>query len=180
MTLFVSIGYNCGRLRRYSEAIDAYSRAVQLKPDFAVGWYNVGLFHFHQHHYRDAVLASEKALAINPDYDAPYVIIGMEHRRSGDLDGAVWSFKRAIDLNPSFVEAHVNLGETYLRRNEIDSAMRELQWAIQSAPGRARIYRETLALAHWKRGEITNAAGEWCKAIYLYLRNRINSQTEAS
>jgi tetratricopeptide (TPR) repeat protein len=43
MTLFVGIGFNCGRLKRYSEAIEAYSHAVELKPDFAIGWYNISL-----------------------------------------------------------------------------------------------------------------------------------------
>jgi len=44
VTLFVSIGYNCRTLKRYSGAIEAYSRALQLKPEFTAGWYNIALF----------------------------------------------------------------------------------------------------------------------------------------
>ena len=149
---------------------------MQLKPEFAVGWYNIGLFHFHQRHYSDAVFASERALAVDPDYDEPHVIIGMTRRESGALDGAVEAFKRAIEINPSFMEAHANLGETYLRCKKIDAAVRELQWAIQLRPEVPWLHH-TLAMAHWKRREIIKAAGDWCRAIYLYFSNGLKSKT---
>ena len=125
------------------------------------------------------MLASERALAIDPDYDEPYVIIGMERRESDDFDGAIAAFKRAIEINPSCMEAHANLGETYLRCRKFDSAVRELQWAVQLRPEVSWIHLN-LALAHWKRGEIINAAGDWGTAIYLYFRNGLHLKTGAN
>jgi tetratricopeptide (TPR) repeat protein len=172
MTLFVSVGYNCGRLKRYSEAIDAYSRAVELKPDFAIGWHNIALYHFHLHHYREAILAGERALAIDPDYDEPYVIIGMARRESG----ALAALKRAAEINPNFMEAHANLGEAYLQCKEVDAALRQLQWALQLHPEEPWLYR-TLALAHWKQRRMIAAVGDWAKAAYLYLRKSLSNGT---
>jgi protein O-GlcNAc transferase len=92
------------------EAIEAYSHAVVLKPDFAIGWYNISLFHFHLHHYHDAVLAAERALAVDPDHDEPHVVIGMARRESGDLDGAVTAFKRAADKSELYGSARQPCG----------------------------------------------------------------------
>ena len=93
----------------------------------------------------------------------------MARKESGDLDGAIKAFKQAVEINPSFMEAHANLGGTYLGCKQIDAAVRELLWAIQLQPQEPWLYR-TLALAHWKRREFMAAAGDWCKAIYLFIR----------
>jgi Tfp pilus assembly protein PilF len=77
------------------------------------------------------------------------------------------------------MEAHANLGETYLRCKKIDSAVRELQWAVQLRPEVSWIHHK-LALAHMKRGEIINAAGDWGKAIYLYCRSGLHLKTGAN
>jgi hypothetical protein len=45
----------------------------------------------------------------------------------------------------------------------------------QLHPEQPRLHR-TLALAHWKRREFIAAAGDWCKAIYLYVRNVLTSE----
>src|ERR1035438_9841654 len=152
---------------------------ITTKPDFAAGWGNIGLFRFHQHHYSDAVLAAEKALAIDPDYAEPYVIIGMVRKESGDLDGAISAFKRAAELNPSFMEAHANLGAAYLDCEQIDAAVREVQWAIQLRPEEPWLHR-TLALAHWKRRNAMAAAGDLCRATYLYVRRELKSPLHSS
>jgi pyruvate/2-oxoglutarate dehydrogenase complex dihydrolipoamide dehydrogenase (E3) component len=92
---------------------------------------------------------------------------------------AIAAFKRAIEINPSCMEAHANLGEAYLRRKKFDSAVRELQWTVQLCPEVSWIHHN-LALAHWKRGEIIDAAGDWGKAIYLYFRNGLHLKTGAN
>ena len=176
MTLFVSIGFNCGKLKRYSEAIEAYSRALQLKPDFAIAYYNISLFQFHLHRNADAIQAAEKALAIEPDYDEPYVVIGMSRRESGDLDGAITAFKRAAEMNPGFMEAHANLGEAYIQCKQLDAALRQLQWAIQLHPEEPWLYR-TLALTRWKRSEFVAAAADYSRSLLLYLRRWLSSRT---
>ena len=99
----------------------------------------------------------------------------MARKESGDLDGAINAFKLAAELNPSFMEAHANLGAAYLHRKDIDAAVREVQWAIQLRPQEPWLY-SILGMAHWKRRKLIPAAGNWCRAMYLYLR-RLSSRT---
>ncbi|NBY00180.1 MAG: hypothetical protein EBQ83_08965, partial [Burkholderiaceae bacterium] len=50
-------------------ALNAYGRAIQIKPDYFEAWLNTAIL-FTQLHYEDkALIAYEKALAIKPNYD---------------------------------------------------------------------------------------------------------------
>ena len=103
----MSIGYNCGKLRRYSEAIEAYKQVLWLRPDFAEAWYNIGLFEYYLRYFPDAITAAERASAIDPQYDEPYVVLGIARGEIDDLAGGIEALKKAIDLSPSLMEARV-------------------------------------------------------------------------
>jgi tetratricopeptide (TPR) repeat protein len=100
----------------------------------------------------------------------------MARRESGDLNDAMRAFGRAIEINPSYAEAHGNLGATYLQCKQIDAAVRELQWAIQLRPEEPWLYH-TLAVAQLKRRQVMAAAGNWCRATFLYFRRGSSSKT---
>jgi tetratricopeptide (TPR) repeat protein len=56
---------------KLEEAIEAYNKALAIKPDYANAYYNMGIALQEQNKLEEAIEAYNKALAIKPDYAAP-------------------------------------------------------------------------------------------------------------
>ncbi|MBB3258103.1 tetratricopeptide (TPR) repeat protein [Paraburkholderia bannensis] len=56
-----------GKLGRYDEELDAYRRAIELKPDFVAAWTNLGVALRDLHRFDDALRHFKKAVSINPN-----------------------------------------------------------------------------------------------------------------
>ena len=54
-------------LGRYEEAIKAYDKAIELKPDYQKAWYNKGIALRKLYSYEEALEAFNKAIEIKPD-----------------------------------------------------------------------------------------------------------------
>ena len=59
-------GVRLAKLHRYREAIDAYERAIALKPKFATPWINKGVALTRLRRYDEALVAYRRALRLNP------------------------------------------------------------------------------------------------------------------
>jgi len=65
-------GCALGKLERYEEAIKAYDRAIELKPDYAIAYYNKGCTLGKLERYEEAIVAYDKAIELDPDYVGAY------------------------------------------------------------------------------------------------------------
>ncbi|WP_218461046.1 tetratricopeptide repeat protein [Rickettsia sp. TH2014] len=59
-------------LKRYEEAIQAFDKAIELKPDDAVAYYNKGNALNILERYEEAIVAYDKAIDLDPDYAEAY------------------------------------------------------------------------------------------------------------
>ena len=57
---------------KLEEAIEAYNKALAIKPDYAEAYYNMGIALQDQGKLEEAIEAYNKALAIKPDYAEAY------------------------------------------------------------------------------------------------------------
>ena len=55
---------------KLEEAIEAYNKALAIKPDYAEAYYNMGIALQEQGKLEEAIEAYNKSLAIKPDYAA--------------------------------------------------------------------------------------------------------------
>ena len=90
-------------------AMAAYERAVSLKPDYAVAYYNMGNALKDQGKLEDAMAAYERAVSLKPDYaDAYYNMGGMLQER-GKLEDAIAAYERALSLKPDYAAAEAQM-----------------------------------------------------------------------
>ena len=61
---------------KLEEAIEAYNKALAIKPDYAEAYYNMGIALQDQGKLEEAIEAYNKALAIKPDYAEAYYNMG--------------------------------------------------------------------------------------------------------
>lgn len=125
------------RPRDYEEALDAFTRATELDPDFWEAYENRGLILMDLGRYRDAAETFEAEAALIEDLvgrDWPveprievYLNIGKARALAGDVSGATEAFGTMLQLDPENVEARANLAALNVQVGEPDTARQFVQ-----------------------------------------------------
>src|SRR2546425_7206946 len=83
----------------YDDALEAYNKAVQLKP-IASAFYHIGWIHNDQKSYAQAIQPLRQAISIKPDYALGYAELGYSYRKLGRAQDALDGYRRATSLDP--------------------------------------------------------------------------------
>ena len=83
------------------EAIQFYRRALDLRPDWAEGWWYLGTLLYDTDQFRDAIPAFQKVLALAPNAPGALNFLGLCEYEIGDYDSAL----RHLD-QPAVRDAH--------------------------------------------------------------------------
>ena len=89
------------------QAINAYERALSLKPDFAEARNNLGLTLQNRGDFDEAIKAFDKTLSLTPDYVEAYHNLGNALKEFGKLDEAEDALLKTVSLKPDYAEAHL-------------------------------------------------------------------------
>lgn len=98
-----------------AEALAAYRRAVELAPEFADAWCNLGTVHFHRGERPEARTCYERALAADPDHLEGNFNFANLLDDEGRRETALHHYKTAVRVDPSFADARLNLALLYDR-----------------------------------------------------------------
>jgi tetratricopeptide (TPR) repeat protein len=160
-------------LGRYEEAAQAWNRVIELSPDNARGYYNLGAALYHQGRFADAAAAYERSLEIHPDASA-YSSLGTMHFSLGDYARAVDAMEKSRNLRPSDPRVWGNLADAYrwLPGSEdraaaaFDRAIALRREQLRTSRNHGRQWAE---LANWlaKRGKIPAARRALDRALEL-------------
>jgi tetratricopeptide (TPR) repeat protein len=100
--------------RLFDQAVEAYSKAIELRPFFAEAHVGLGDAKAAKGDVDGAIAAYQKALVHNPMNPRVHMSLGKIYYAEKSLYyESVNAYKRAIDLDPRFVDAHMGLGEVY-------------------------------------------------------------------
>ena len=95
-------GWALYNLRRYPQALDHFRMAVFLKPQFCLGYNNLGLTLSAQGSRNEAFKQFHKAVEMCPaNYAEPHFNLGRLYQESGAADQARAHFQRCSELSPS-------------------------------------------------------------------------------
>jgi choline-sulfatase len=96
-------------------ALQAFHKALEIQPNFALAFRDMGLIEIRTRDYANAVHHLQKAVDLGLS-DAPlFNFLGIAYSRTGQLKKAVNSYRRALQEKPDLAEAHLNLGFAYER-----------------------------------------------------------------
>lgn len=116
------------------DAIPALSKAVELAPDDAEAYYNLGNALKELGRFDDAVANYLRALAIKPDYAEAYGVMGAALTALGQLDAALASLRLAQQFKPDYAEAYNDLGNALQGLGLIDEAVLSYRRALDIKP----------------------------------------------
>jgi tetratricopeptide (TPR) repeat protein len=127
----------------YTKGIDAYTKAIELKPEDAGYHNNFGLAYVKARKFAEAQAELGKAAQLDPPNAAKYYYnLGAILVNTGQLEPAGEAFKKAIEANPNHADAQYQYG-VYL----ISKATTTTDGKVIPPPGTKEAFQKYLELA---------------------------------
>lgn len=120
--------------KEYKEAINHYTKAIDLKLDLPEAYYNRGNAYNAIEALDLAIKDYNVALALNPNDFDYYNNRGNVYAKKGDFDKAIKDYDTTIHLNSNYMEAYNNRGITYAEKGDFDKAIKDYRKAIELDP----------------------------------------------
>ena len=119
-------------------AIEHYSRAIELYPDFIEAYLARAQVYFWIDDFDKAIKDYTSVIEIDPDYASAYVGRGQAYSNKGCYARAIDDFSRAIEIDPDYASAYVGRGCVYLKKDCDARAKEDFSRAIELGDNSAR------------------------------------------
>src|SRR5271166_3667301 len=80
------------------QAIEDYTRAVALRPDWAEGWWYLGTMQYDRDHYAEAIPPLRKLVQLSPDLGSAWSFLGLSEFETKDYSSAREHLEKAQSL----------------------------------------------------------------------------------
>ena len=131
------------RKKLLADAIVSYNKAIELKPDAAAYYNNLGLAQIKSGSAEEGQANLAKAAQMDPANGGRYYFnLGAVMINSGNTDGAVDAFKKATEVDPNYAEAYYQLGTAMVGKAETKE-----DGSIIPAPGTVEAFQKYLEIA---------------------------------
>jgi tetratricopeptide (TPR) repeat protein len=149
---YIELGDTHKAQRRYTDALSAFLKAIELDPESEHGYIRVGLYYRDRKIFDQAELFFKKAIALAPTNSEAYLQCGYSYSAEAKYAEAETMFKRSIALNPGDKHAYIGLGNCYKFQGNTDARETLFRDAIAANKDHAWGYAE-LAWVYRDRGE---------------------------
>jgi len=129
-----SLGNALLRKGRTSEAIDQFTEALRINPDYAEAHNNLGNALLVTGRTSAAIEQCKEALRIDPTYAHAHNNLGNALAQTGRASEAIDHYKQTLRMNPNSADAHSNLGAALALMGRISEAIEELKAAVRINP----------------------------------------------
>jgi tetratricopeptide (TPR) repeat protein len=151
---------------QYDKALAAYTKAIEVNPQYAEAYKNRGIVYLDLKDYDKAMADNNKAIEVNPQYSNAYNNRGNVYYNLKEYDKAMAEYNKAIEINPQLFQAYNNRGVVYRNLKEYDKAIKDYNKAIEINPQYADAYNNRgVVYLHLK--EYDKAMADYNKAIEI-------------
>ena len=156
------LGEALARLGALDPAVEAFSRALSVRPAFRQAANNLILTLVTAGRGPEALRRAEALVASAPGDAHALFTLGLAQAEQ-DVAGALESFKRALRINPSHTLARYNLALVLKRADRLPEATEHLVQIVRTEPRAEAHY--TLGVIYWQQGELSRAAAALRAAV---------------
>ena len=122
-----------------SEAISFYERAIEINPNYAPLWRDLGAALYQQNDYEQATAALTKATSLAPYSIEAWELLATVWQVSGRDRQALSVLDKAIDLNPQDVSLQIQKASVYANNARYDEACQTYRQSRAIAPDATEI-----------------------------------------
>ncbi len=135
-----SVGYLYGKTPDFKAAIDAYDKAIRLKPSYVEAYNNRGVAKSGLGQHKAAIEDYNSALRLKPDLTETYNNRGNAKNGLGRHKVAIEDYNAALRLKPDYAEAYNNRGNAKSNLGQHAAAIKDYDAALRLKPDLARAY----------------------------------------
>lgn len=155
----------------FSQAAEAYRKAVALEPNIPELWANLGLMDHESGNHAEAVKSFQQANRLNPSLFVPQLFLGLENLQSNKAEAALPYLESAVKLAPNDLQAALSLGRAYEMLDQPGRASGSYLHATRIAPKNGNAWLQ-LGTAYLE--QVENDARvmtfTWSNSAYVKLR----------
>ncbi|MDY7005639.1 MAG: tetratricopeptide repeat protein [Cyanobacteriota bacterium] len=133
------------RAGRLDEAIALYHQVIEINPNFAWVYNNLGDVLVKQGRLDEAIVYYRQSLEIIPNSPSVHYSLGNVCWKTGDLEAATQYLEKAINLKPDFCKLYQLLAQVLTQKGEFDQATIAYSKVAQLNPGLSQ-FQTTLGL----------------------------------
>ena len=139
--IYLNLGVALMAVNKIDESIDNFSRAIQIKPDFAEAYNNMGVAMERHGNLTEAVSHYREALRIKPDYAEAHNNLGVVlATKQGNFSEAIRHYLKALQISSKYASAHNNLGNALAHQGNYQDAIYHYKEALRINPNYAGAY----------------------------------------
>ena len=165
-------GYASYISRDYGDAIDAFSKTIELNPEYSEVYYHRGVAYDSLGNYRQAITDFNKAIELEPKDSWSYHYRGAAYDSLGNYKQAIKDYDKAIELRPNFAVFYTSRGTANDSVGNHKQAITDFNKAIELNPNFAASYTGR-GLAYDSLGNHKQAIRDYDKAIELNPKDAI-------
>lgn len=155
------------------EAEEHAQRSVELEPNLAQGWNNLGIIAQERGLLGESAIALERAIGLNNRFVEAYGNLGNTQKARGELLSARHSYEKALELRPQQPVLSNNLAAVLLELGEFDAALKHARSAVEVQPRLTDAYLNA-ALIESRRGRGDEAV-RWLNGLLSFDPDNIDA-----
>ena len=144
-------------LKRPTEALAAFDRALQLKPDFAEALSNRGLILQELDRFDEALAAYDRSLQLRPDLADTHANRGNALQELARHEEALAAYRRALEIKPGYEAIYLNESLSRLVLGDFERGWPDYEWRWKDEQSK-RSQRMTFSRAAVGRRRIRSRA----------------------
>jgi serine/threonine protein kinase len=167
---YASKGIECLEKQDYDCAIENFTRAIRLNPQYSEAHNNRGIAHTAKGDYEKAFEDYNTAITLNPEFFYAFINRGKLYSDKGEYEWAIEDYDRAIRINSESPVAFYNRANAYASLRKFERAIEDYSRAIELNPKYELAYNNR-SLAYSEIGEHEKSKND----LIMYLKS--NSST---
>ncbi|MCX6580433.1 MAG: tetratricopeptide repeat protein [Candidatus Aminicenantes bacterium] len=145
----------CCKEEHNTGAVEAFQKAIDLKPDYIDAHVNLGVVYINLSMYQKAAEVLREAVKLDPNYAEALLKLGLAYAMAKEFRAAVNVLKKAADINMD-ARAYYALGMSYVGLNMFSEGIKALDSSLDLDPELLESYvalgYALIGVKNWSRG----------------------------
>ncbi len=164
---YLNIGLAKANMGNHKEAIELFSKAAEIKPDYSDAYSNRALSNTFLGIYNGEILKDyDKAISINPNKANFFSNRAIAKSKMNDKEGAINDYIQSLKIDPKFQISLNNLAYEYNQMGKFNESIEVSNNAIKYYPKYANAYLNR-AISNYQLNDIISACNDWKTAYEL-------------
>jgi tetratricopeptide (TPR) repeat protein/V8-like Glu-specific endopeptidase len=150
----------------FKAAINDYTEAIRLNPNYAYAYGDRGRARFDSGDKQGAIADFNEALRIDRNLAPAYNARGFARYNLGDKQGSISDFNQTLRINPNYAPAYVNRGNARDDLGDPQGAIADYNIALRIHPNDAYAYYHR-GVTRYRLGDKQGAIADYTEAIHF-------------